>query len=904
MRNELKLRVVFDMVDRMTRPLRQTLTGSKGLSRALADTKKRLSELSKQQKTVNAVKSLRTEMGQTATKLKAAKDRMATLQTQIQATTNPTVRMQNAMRRASASVVMLTQAQEKQRTRLGELNTRMQQAGRGALTLAAYEKTLQSSIAKTNATIAEQGRRLQSVQGRRAVLAPARERLQGARSAAAEMAVGGYATRAVGGRVIGGVDELLGEAKHAKLGEVQIQALGAGDEKTRELIKFAREHKAYGISTKERIGLMGDAMSVMNDVHHAETALPTLTKMKFTNEVMYGAEQGGERDQQFMNMMKAIEQRGGANDAETFAREANNVQKVIAATRGRVGGDEWQEFIKTGGVAAKQMRSDAFYFQMEPLIQEQGGAATGAALMSAYQNLIEGRTTVRATRKLMSLGLLDKKKVEYDKVGRVKAFADGALLNSDQFKSSQYEWMKNTLLPKLREHGITSERDTLSAIGSIFTNRRASGQWATMYLQQAAIEKSERLNHSAYNIEEGFAVAKTLPQGKEIDARAKKADLEERLGSNIIPLYNRGLEMTANLIERVSAWMERNEGTARVLTIGLAALGALLVTGGTLTIGLAAIIGPLALTRYGMEMLGIKSTGTLSGLKKVGRFLGGGLVNAIKIVGKAFMALGRLVMAHPILAIIAILAAAAIYVWQNWETLGPKFKALWDSIKGFFVEFWVDAKAAFSGGIGAIGAFILNWSPLGLFYRAFAAVMSWFGVEMPAKFTQFGADIIAGLVSGISDAFPSVKGVISLLGDSAVGWFKEKLGIHSPSRVFDMLGGFIGQGAAQGIEGERANVAAAVGRLAGTASMVFGALTGSAIASPVSMRPLIDTRPPLSAAAPAESAAAAGGGSSTFEIHIHVGQGADPNEIAVAVRREIERIEREKSRRMASRLTD
>ncbi|WP_249212157.1 hypothetical protein [Burkholderia cenocepacia] len=409
MNNELKLRVVFDMVDRLTRPLRQTLAGSKSLSRALADTKKQLSELQKQQKTVDAVKAVRTEMGQTATKLKAAQEKFAGLQAQIKATENPTVRMQNAMRRASASVVMLTQQQEKQRTRLGELNTRMQQAGRGTQTLTAYEKSLQSSMAKTNETIAEQGRRLQAVHGRRAALAPARDRYQAARGAASEMAVGGYASRAVGGRVLGGVGAVLDESKHAKLEEVRIQALGAGDHDTAKAIDFARKHKSYGVSTTENLTLMRDAMTILNDEHHAEMILPTLSKMKFANDSLFGTEQGGDNEQKFINMLKAIEQRGGTNNAATFNREANMVQKVITATGGRVGGDQWQEFIKTGGTAAKMLRSDAFYYQMEPLIQEMGGDTVGSALMSGYQNLIEGRTTVRATRKLMSLGLLNKK---------------------------------------------------------------------------------------------------------------------------------------------------------------------------------------------------------------------------------------------------------------------------------------------------------------------------------------------------------------------------------------------------------------------------------------------------------------------------------------------------------------
>lgn len=744
MNNELKLRVVFDMVDRLTRPLRQTLAGSKNLSRALADTKKQLSELQKQQKTVDAVKAVRTEMGQTATKLKAAQEKFAGLQAQIKATENPTVRMQNAMRRASASVVTLTQQQEKQRTRLGELNARMQQAGRGTQTLTAYEKSLQSSIAKTNETIAEQGRRLQAVHGRRAALAPARDRLQAARGAAAEMAVGGYASRAVGGRVLGGVGAVLDESKHAKLEEVRIQALGAGDHDTAKAIDFARKHKSYGVSTTENLTLMRDAMTILNDEHHAEMILPTLSKMKFANDALFGAEQGGDNEQKFINMLKAIEQRGGTNDAATFNREANMVQKVITATGGRVGGDQWQEFIKTGGTAAKMLRSDAFYFQMEPLIQEMGGDTVGSALMSGYQNLIEGRTTVRATRKLMSLGLLNKKKVEFDKIGRVKAFADGALLNTDQFKSSPFEWMEQTLLPLFEKKGITKERDVLSAISSIFTNRRASNLFATMFLQRKAIHKSVALNEHAYDIDQGFNVGQTLPQGKEIDALSKKAILEEQLGSKILPLYNRGLELTANLIERVSGWTERNAGTARALTIGLAALGAVLVAGGSLTIGLAAIIGPLALTRYGMAMLGVQG-GLLRGSLAM---LGG----AFRAFGGAIFAVGRLLLLNPIglaiTAVVAVIAGAAYLIYRYWKPLSAFFAKLWDGIKrtvqtvggwiadylmnwtvvGFIVDHWADLRAItlaiwelIKSGVlraaQAVADFFMNWTIVGAIVR-------------------------------------------------------------------------------------------------------------------------------------------------------------------------------------------
>ncbi|SIP96256.1 phage tail tape measure protein [Bosea sp. TND4EK4] len=42
---------------------------------------------------------------------------------------------------------------------------------------------------------------------------------------------------------------------------------------------------------------------------------------------------------------------------------------------------------------------------------------------------------------------------------------------------------------------------------------------------------------------------------------------------------------------------------------------------------------------------------------------------------------------------LAALAAGAVYVWQNWETLGPKLSALWDSIASAFSSAWESIKS-------------------------------------------------------------------------------------------------------------------------------------------------------------------------------------------------------------------
>jgi hypothetical protein len=162
-------------------------------------------------------------------------------------------------------------------------------------------------------------------------------------------------------------------------------------------------------------------------------------------------------------------------------------------------------------------------------------------------------------------------------------------------------------------------------------------------------------------------------------------------------------------------------------------------------------------------------------------------------------------------------------------------------------------------------------------------------------------------VNGITNGLGAVKDAITNVADSTVGWFKEKLGIHSPSRVFGQLGGFIGQGAALGMEGEQGRVAKAAIGLATVAATSFGApgvASGAAMARDavplVRNTVAIDTRPPLSAT-PAPSAVHAVSAPAQYIFQI---SGSDPKEIAAQVRNVIEQIERQKQSRIGSRLSD
>ena len=74
------------------------------------------------------------------------------------------------------------------------------------------------------------------------------------------------------------------------------------------------------------------------------------------------------------------------------------------------------------------------------------------------------------------------------------------------------------------------------------------------------------------------------------------------------------------------------------------------------------------------------------------------------------------------------------------------------------------------------------------------------------SFINAGGDIVKGIARGIAGAGSFVLQAIKDLAFSAIDSFKSFLGIHSPSKVFEELGGFTGEGFGIGLEKSLADV--------------------------------------------------------------------------------------------------
>ncbi|MBO1852078.1 hypothetical protein ABEG10_00865 [Burkholderia cenocepacia] len=1053
MDNALKLRVMFDMVDNWTKPLRNMLNSNKGLTQSLKATRGELAELGKQQKALASFREMRAGLADTTKKLGAAQSNVKALAGSLHAFGPPTQKMVADLARARQAASRLRAEQKKQTAAVDEMRGRLAQAGIETRNLAQHERTLRSNIASTTATMQAQTRQLEALTERDRKLAAARGKMQAMQGVAGGMAIGGYAARSTGMRVLGGLGGTLDEAKKMTNERARITALGLGDQATHDAEKYVRAMNMMGVSTSDNMTLMRDALSIFADEHHAQMVMPMLAKMKFANEALFGAEDAHANEEKFMNMLKVIELRGGTKDEATFKNEANMVQKVLSATGGRVGGDEWRNFIQTGGVAAKQMRQDAFYYQMEPLIQEMGGHGVGTGLMSAYSNVYQGKTTVRAAQEMMNLGLVDKKNVEYNKIGMIKRIRPGALLGGDLFKASPLEWLEKVLLPQMAKKGITDPDKVKDMISTIFTNRTAANLFSTMYMQRDQIHKNEKLNRGAYGIDDAAKLAALQTQGKENDLLAKGRDLRREIGERIAPLYNAALDKTREILGGLIGLIQRHGAAAKVILPVLAAFAALLVVMGTFTIVLAGILGPLAIVRFSMATLGIhggflartlgaSATGfrRLSGaafrfsvvgnavrataarmraalaaawsasspraivstvaqwgrtvatsmknglvaarqytaqvwravaaqaaasraavasrwtaarqyagnrgvagmsvdaLKGTGGLIKGGAVGAINGVGAALgglaqmlMFVGRVALMNPVGLVITGIALAALLIVRYWEPIKAFFSGFWQGLTeglqplapifsrvfGVLCAMFEPLKPAFNWLMDAVKG-VWDWisrllgpvdaskesldraSNAGRGFGEWLANIIVVAAKVAEKMTEFGANLISGLVNGITNGLGAVKEAITNVANSTVTWFKEKLGIHSPSRVFAELGGFVGEGAALGMAGEAPSVARAALGLATAAVTGFGT---PALSTAAPLVP-IDRRPPIAASGPAAAWSASAAAPASIIINIYPQAGDDPRAIARAVAAELDRRERAQRARAGSRLSD
>ena len=155
-------------------------------------------------------------------------------------------------------------------------------------------------------------------------------------------------------------------------------------------------------------------------------------------------------------------------------------------------------------------------------------------------------------------------------------------------------------------------------------------------------------------------------------------------------------------------------------------------------------------------------------------------------------ALNLVMNANPIGIVITAVAALVTAIVALWNTN--------EDFRNAIISAWGKIKDTISSAVNAISAFFTEKIP-----NAIQSVISWF-TSIPNKFKDIGSNIVRGLWDGIKSMITWIKDKISGFVGGIVSNVKGLLGIHSPSKVFAGIGGFMAKGLGEGFSDEFVSV--------------------------------------------------------------------------------------------------
>lgn len=838
MANNLKMEVILQAIDRATRPIRAITQGSVGLGRALKESRDQLKAMQAQQRDISSWRTLRTAAGQTEQSLQQARDRVKELGRQMAATGAPTRQMQRDLQGAIRAATNLKREHQEQQTQLQGLRNKLNAAGISTRNLSTHERELRGRIEHTNKSIADQTKRMQALTQQSKRLAQARAQYDKTQQLAGSMAGSGAAGLASGSGILYGLRSVLAPGLEFDTTMSKVQALTNLDKADEQLDAIRAQARKLGAET-------------MFSATDAAQGQAFLAMAGFTPKNIMAAMPG------LLDMAKA-----GDMDLGRTADIASNILggfRIDPSEMGRMA-DVLTKAFTTSNMNLEMLGDTMSY--VGPVAATAGMSLEEAAAMAGLLGNVgiqatKSGTTLRAMLLRLSAPLGPAQKA-MEKLGISAKDSEGNVRNITTVLGE---------VAKATEKMGTGDR--LEYFKAIFGEEPAAGM--AELIQQAGaggiLKYLEVVENSA------GAAGKTA----KIMADNLTGDLDELfsgLDEVRIELFDQQngalrefVQGLTEMVGRLGVWVKENPKlTAQILKM-VAGLGLIMATMGGLTLMLASILGPFAMVRYGMMLLGIKSLGA---------------VTALKAVGTALLWLGRLALLNPIGLLIT--AVALIYTY-------------WEPISEFFLGLWSQVKAAFDGGIVDVIALLISWNPLILFRNAFNGVLDFFGIELPGKFTGFGGMLIDGLIVGIKNAFPGVTSLLGKLAAHIPEPIRKALGIHSPSRVFAELGGFTMQGLEKGLLGGQGGPLDAVlglgKQLAAAGAITFGA-AGSAIA--------MDNRPPLGSQSAPRAAQVQP--LPPIVINVHPTPGMDEQRLANLVAIEVAKIQRAQQARNRSALSD
>lgn len=718
----LRLQVVLGAVDKLTRPFKSAQQQTKTLAGAIEKTREQLKRLETSGNQLKSFQKLSQSVKATGNELSQATLKARLMTQEYQALTNPTKKQTDALEKQWRAVSKLEEKQKQETRQLALTRAELYRMGVSAGGGARETDRIRRETQRYNQQLAEQQRRLQQVAERQRQLNAIRTRSE---------------------RTL----ELRNKLAGAGAG-----ALAAGVTTGLSLLAPVKAYTdSENAATQLAASMMGPGAKVLSEFKQInELATRLGDKLPGTTA-------------DFQNMMTMLRRQGmsaqtifgGLGEATAYL----GVQLRMAPTEAAEFAAKLQDATQTSEkdmMALTDIIQKGFYAGVDPGNMLQGYAKIGSAmdiirkkgidaakvfaplLVMADQSSMAGESAGNAYRKVFQ-SMLNVKGVkaanaETKGTGVHFDFTDG----HGEFGGIEKMYQQLAQLKKLstQQRGsilktlFGDDAETLQVLNIMITKGIAGYQEAANKLTQQASLR-ERVDASLGTLANKWEAA----GGSFTNALSS-------IGATVAPQLKSLADWLGDLASKLDGFVKTHPQLVRALFIMGAVFAAASVAVGVLSLALASVLGPIALVRMSASILGLQFSSAFGLIR-----------NALSIVGNGVLWLGRLMLANPILAVIGLIAAGALLIWQHWDTLGPKFKALWDCITNTLATCWNGIKQTISQ----------LWSAIKTELAA-----------LPQQFLSFGGALVDNLLAGINSKWEALKTKLASLSDYLPDWLTGK----------------------------------------------------------------------------------------------------------------------------------
>ncbi|EGA2808959.1 phage tail tape measure protein [Escherichia coli] len=792
--NNLRLQVILNAVDKLTRPFRAAQASSKELAGAIQNTRNSLKELNKQAGRIDEFRKTRSQLAITANNLNAAREEAAKLATQFAATNRPTAAQAKLFSQAK------TRVQELQQTYNGLLGAvqrqrqALKESGIDTRQLSSAQRELKKNAEETRQALEGQQKALKRLGEQQARMNAAREQYSRRLEVRDRIAGAGATTTAAGlamGAPVMAAVKSYTSMEDAMKG-VAKQVNGLRDDNGNRTVRFYEMQDAIKAASEQlpmENGAVdfaalvegGARMNVANPddswedqkrdlLAFASTAAKAATAFELPADEL--SESLGKIAQLYKIPTRNIEQLGDAlnyldDNAMSKGADIIDVMQRLGGVADRL---DYRKAAALGSTfltlgAAPEVAASAANAMVRELsiaTMQSKSFFEGMNLLKLNPEVIEKQMTKDA------MGTIQRVLEKVNALPQDKRLSAMTMLFGKEFGDDAAKLANN--LPELqRQLKLTAGNDAL-----------------------ASMQKESDINKDSLSAQ--WLLIKT-------GAQNTFSSLGETLRQPLMDI----LYTVKSITGALRRWVEANPGLTGTLMKVAAVVAAVTVGLGTLAVALAAVLGPLAVIRLGFSVLGIKTlpsvTAAVTRTSSALSWLAGApLAQLRRGLASSGNAVGLLT------APLSSLRRTASLTGNVLKTVaGAPVALLRSGLSGLraVAVMFMNPLAALRGGLTAAGAVlrVLASGPLAMLRVALYAVsgllgalLSPIGLVVTAlagvalvvwKYWQPITAFLGGVVEGfkaaagpVSAAFEPLKPVFQWIGDKVQalwGWFTDLL---------------------------------------------------------------------------------------------------------------------------------